>query len=111
MARAKTNYSALFEFHLKALGVPMPEAEVMFAKPRKWRFDFAWPNLKLAAEIEGGTWGKAKSRHTTGSGFEADCVKYNEAAILGWRVLTFTTKQVENGDAVRTVIRAINSLR
>jgi very-short-patch-repair endonuclease len=63
--------------------------EYLFARPRRWRFDFAHPCTMVAIEIEGGTW--VNGRHTRGSGFEADCEKYNAAAILGWRVLRFTT--------------------
>ena len=80
------------ETHIKQAGLPAPIREYQFAPPHKWRFDFAWPDQKVACEIEGGTW--VKGRHTSGKGFEADCAKYAEALILGWRVLRVTTGQV-----------------
>jgi hypothetical protein len=33
---------------------PAPVAEYAFAKPRRWRFDRAWPAYRLAVELEGG---------------------------------------------------------
>jgi very-short-patch-repair endonuclease len=59
---------------------------------RKWRFDFAWPAKALAVELEGGSW--VRGRHNRPQGFENDCEKYNAAALLGWRVLRFTTGMV-----------------
>lgn len=88
-----------FALQLRALKIADFEREYVFAKPRKFRFDFAWPDRKIGLEIEGGTWGK--SRHTTGSGYRADCVKYNFAASLGWLVYRFTTDMVSSGEAIQ----------
>ena len=65
--------------------LPTPHLEYVFAPPRKWRFDFAWPEQKVALEVEGAVW--TRGRHTRGSGFVKDMEKYNLAAIMGWRVL------------------------
>lgn len=81
--------------------LPAPEVEVKFHPHRKWRFDFAWPEQKIAAEIEGGTW--KNGAHSRGKHFEGDCVKYNEATKLGWRVLRFTTDMVSDGRALATL--------
>jgi very-short-patch-repair endonuclease len=87
--------------HIRALELPRPEREYKFHHSRRWRFDFAWPGLRLVVEVEGGTW--ARGRHTRGAGFERDCEKYNAAALLGWRVLRFTTTMVEDGRAIETL--------
>lgn len=79
--------------------VPMREAR--FHVARRWRFDFAFPDRLLAIEIEGATW--QRGRHNRGSGFEADCEKYNAATILGWKVLRYSTDMVILGDAIRDV--------
>ena len=84
---------------LRALGVPEPKREYRFHDTRKWRFDFAWPELMVAAEVEGGTWSKGKSRHTTGAGFHGDLDKYNAAKSLKWTVFQFDSKHVESGQA------------
>ena len=43
--------------------------------------------------MEGGS--SVAGRHTQGEGFRKDCEKYNEATVLGWRVLRVTPAQME----------------
>lgn len=74
-------------FRIKIAKLPQPQAEYRFHPKRKWRFDFAWPKQKVAAECEGAVW--TRGRHTRGSGFIADCQKYNTAAVMGWIVLRY----------------------
>lgn len=70
---------------------------------KDWRFDFAFLDAGVAVEVEGGTWGAKKSRHTTGSGFHGDCDKYNSAVLLDWMVLRFTAKHIQTGEALRMI--------
>lgn len=79
------------------LGLPKPEKEFRFAPPRQWKFDFAWPDYKVALEIEGGAW--TRGRHTRGAGYIRDMEKYSEAAILGWCVLRLTPTDSRNTGA------------
>ncbi len=76
---------------------------------RKFQFDFAFPRYKVAVEIEGGTW--SGGRHTRGSGFKADCEKYNLATIHGWRVLRFTRDSVVDGSGALIVRDLIVALK
>ena len=92
-------------FQLQAAGLPTPEREHRFAPPRKWRVDFAWPELMVALEVEGGT--MTGGRHTRGRGFELDAEKYNEAALSGWLLLRVTGAMVKDGRALRTAEKAI----
>lgn len=82
-----------------------PVREFEFHSERKWRFDFAFPDKKIAVEIEGGVW--SAGRHNRGSGFITDIDKYNSAAILGWRVMRYTTEMVESGQAITEVLEAL----
>jgi very-short-patch-repair endonuclease len=70
--------------------------EFRFHPTRKWRFDFVigdFPSMmKIAVEVEGGVY--SNGRHTRGSGYSADLVKYNTAILCGWKVLRYTTKQI-----------------
>lgn len=66
-------------------GLPAPQAEYRFHPIRRWRFDYAWPDYKMALEVEGGVW--IRGRHNRASGFLKDMEKYNAAAVLGWRIL------------------------
>ncbi len=95
---------SLFETICVASGLQEPVAEFCFAPPRKFRFDWAWPESKIALEIEGGVW--QVGRHQRPKGFVADLSKYNEAAILGWTVLRVTSEQFNSGEAVLLVKRA-----
>ena len=94
-----------FALHLRAAGIDGFEREYRFAAPRRWKFDFANPSLMVALEVEGGTW--SRSRHTSGKGYAADCEKYSTAAVMGWRVLRFTTDQVKSGMALQMLQQAI----
>lgn len=66
------------------------EEEYKFHETRKWRFDFALVENKIAIEYEGIY--SEKSRHTTFTGYTGDLEKYNAAALLGWKVLRYTAK-------------------
>lgn len=80
-------------FTLKDMKVDFVQ-EFCFHPKRKWRFDLAIPEHKIACEYEGLM--SAKSRHTTVTGFSGDAEKYNEAVILGWRVLRYTALNYQN---------------
>lgn len=88
--------------HLKAMKIPF-EREFRFHPVRMWRFDFLIGNI--ACEVEGATY--SNGRHNRGSGFTEDCIKYNEAAIMGFKVLRFTTDMVTSGEAIDTIKRAL----
>lgn len=94
-----------FAMQLRALKLEPPTREHRFAPPRRWRFDFAWIDRKLAVEIDGGTY--VNGRHNRAAGFQADCEKMNAAAMAGWRVLRFTGADVKSGAAVDTVAQVL----
>lgn len=75
--------------------------EHRFHPERRWRFDFARPDIRLAIEIDGGIW--TRGRHSRGTGQEKDMEKNNAAVALGWQILHFTPTQVGNGEAYRFV--------
>ena len=77
------------------------QREYRFHPVRRWRFDIADPVRMIALECDGGTW--AFGRHNRPAGYEKDCIKLNEAACLGWRVLRFTGAMIQSGDALRYV--------
>jgi len=96
---------ALLATQIRALRLPSPEREHRFHATRRWRFDFAWPALKVAAEVEGGIW--TGGRHVRGKGYESDCMKYSVAALAGWIVIRATPGMVHDGDAVLLVAAAL----
>lgn len=68
------------------------ETEYRFHPTRKWRFDFAWPDKKVAVECDGMVWQAGGGRHNT----DADREKINTAVMMGWRVLRFSGAQIKN---------------
>lgn len=114
--------------------LPSPEYDRRFHAKRLWRFDYRWPAYMLAVELEGGVISvpvtcnhcrkpvtrldkRTKTRrrvyavmggHTTTEGYRADCEKYRAAVVLGWRVLRYTTIDVE--DHGKAMIREIANL-
>ena len=80
-----------------AAGLPPPVAEHRFHPVRRWRFDFAWPEKRLAVEVEGGVF--VQGRHARGAGIRADIEKYNAAVLMGWRVLRYLPEQLHAATA------------
>lgn len=73
--------------------------ELVFHPDRKWRFDFALPALKIAIEYEGGMFRQyegGQGAHGSAEAFTRDMDKYNEAQILGWRVLRVGATNYKN---------------
>lgn len=77
--------------------------EYIFHPTRKWRFDYAWPDKKIAIEFEGGTF--IRGGHTRGAGYAKNCEKYNQAALLGWKVYRFTP------DMMRISVRSADFIK
>lgn len=108
--RAGSRLEAILAQHIKLEGLPQPELQYRFAKEigREFRFDFAWPDRKLAAEVDGGRFLLRRSKKQHGRlvpvGYHAtveDYRKMNAAIQLGWRVLKYTDSMVTSGEAVR----------
>ena len=93
---------------VKMGGLPAGEREYRFHATRRWRFDLAWPELRIAVEVDGGAW--VNGRHYRASGWLRDQEKLNEAAILGWRVIHVTPGQVEDWEAFGLVERAMKGI-
>jgi hypothetical protein len=74
------------------------EKELIFNKifntNRRFRFDWAIPELKLGIEYDGIM--SKKSRHTTISGFMEDCNKLNIVTANGWSFFRYHTKNYKN---------------
>ena len=93
------------EVQCLAAGLPVPVKELRFAPPRRFRFDYAWPEHLLACECDGAIW--TGGRHSRGSGIESDCEKFNLALEHGWRVARVTTGMVKDGSALATIQRLL----
>ena len=94
---------------LERAGLPTGVGQHPVIAGRLFRFDRAWPDHKVAVEIQGGVW-MPKSAHNTGSGIERDCLKLSMAAALGWRVLPITRSMIESGEAIRWIGLALGEI-
>jgi hypothetical protein len=137
-SRKKTDPEELFASQCRAYRLPAFETQHLFAKAigRKWRFDVAFVEYKLAVEIEGlvvmRVWAAkligpapiaangrvvnvsevkpttvTMGRHATITGMREDCDKYNSAALLGWTVLRFEQKAIKPLDAINMTQRVL----
>ena len=88
------------------VGLPDPATELLFHPKRKWRFDYAWEEQKLALEVHGGI--HSGGRHTRGRGFVEDRAKMNEATLLGWTVLEVTPEHIKSGQLRAWLLAAFN---
>jgi len=100
---SQTDWPSALAFQCKAAGLPEPERELKFHPSRKWRFDLAFTDAKIAVEVDGGVF--VQGRHTRGAGVEKDCEKFAEATALGWRVHRVTPRHVTSGQAVDWIER------
>jgi very-short-patch-repair endonuclease len=91
----------MLALHLRAHEIDFVR-EYEFAPPRRYRADFYIMSLRLLIEVEGGNW--SGGRHTRPGGYETDCAKYNLAAKLGYRLVRYTTRMVERGDAINDIL-------
>jgi hypothetical protein len=96
--------------------LPVPCREHAFALDmnRRWRFDFAWPEVKLAVELHGLVVVRAASGaqivrgcHGTVPGMIRDMDKRNAAILLGWNVLTFCQNHFSGDAAIAMTQRAL----
>ena len=92
-------------FQLHALGAPEPTREHRFHPQRRWRFDLAWIDKKIAVEVEGGVY--INGRHSRGAGYENDLDKLNAAQRLGWKVYRYTGKKIKSGEAAQEILMAL----
>lgn len=83
-----------------------PAKEYVFHPVRKWRFDYAFVEAKVALEVEGGV--HTAGRHVRPKGFLGDMEKYNTAATMGWLVLRTTPDKLRTFGTIDMIRLAIS---
>lgn len=96
-----SDYSTAVRLACRVTGLQVPEAEYRFHPVRRWRFDFCWPDAKIALEIQGGIW--SGGRHSRGSGLVKEHEKLNAAAHAGYRIFYTTPQDVGNLELYRAI--------
>ena len=86
-------------------GLPEPvQQQPVAIGNRHYRIDLAYPEHKIAIEIDG--WEYHRSR----SAFEDDRNRANDLVVAGWHVLRFTS-DITDAQAVATVAAALSQKR
>jgi hypothetical protein len=106
----QARFEDLFDWQLKAEKAPPWRRQYAFSEAygRAWKIDFAWPELLLAVEIQGGIWRKGGGAHSHPSNILRNMKKCNALTALRWRLLQFSTDEVQSGSALQytmTVLR------
>lgn len=100
--------------HLSVMGLT-PETQFRFHPERKWRLDFAFPEVLLGVELDGGIFaaenGGTAGKHARGAGRCKDMDKRNAAAELGWLILNYGPPHVRSGEAALQVERLLAARR
>lgn len=94
---------AAVELQLRALKLPPGWRQYKPLPDRKFALDFAWPEYKLAVEVDGMV-------HRIKERFEADAERHNLLLDAGWRVYRVTGKMVRSGAAADLLLRLLASL-
>lgn len=102
----KMELEKMFLLQIMDENISIPLHEYRFHTTRRWRFDYAWINQKVAVEIEGGVW--LQGRHNRPTGFIRDCEKYNAAQEMGWRVFRYTRETLEDWSAIKQIKRVLD---
>ena len=105
----RESLSRIFEAHWERNQLPDLTTEFQFHPERKWRFDYALPDHKIAIEIHGGT--RKQGRHVRPEGFANDREKMNAAQALGWFVLEITDVHIAEGrDAMDRYLQPVKDI-
>ena len=93
-----------FLYYLEEMDVSAESyrTEYRFDPARRWRFDFAFPAIKVALEIDG-----VRGRHSTPEGEAKDNEKLNRALELGWKVFRFNSAQLGSKQKVTDAVEQV----
>ena len=107
--RPRFDWADTLAGQIHVLALPEPFREFRVVASRKWRFDLAWPTLRIACEIDGSEW--THGRHGRGNGMQSDCEKLNAALLAGWRPFRFVGSQVKSGYALAVLEQVLRQTR
>jgi very-short-patch-repair endonuclease len=82
---------------------PYGVVEYRFHPVRKWKFDWAMPEWKIAVELDGYNF------HSPIKQWHRDIERSNEALLLGWKVFRVTHADVRAGRADELMKRMLDT--
>lgn len=94
---AKTDRWPLFlRDQIVAAGLPEPYREHCWHRTRNWRLDLAYPDRRLAIEVDGAV-------HRIKGRYLADIERHNALVLAHWRYIRVTPRMVQTGQALELV--------
>jgi very-short-patch-repair endonuclease len=81
--------------------------EHRFHPTRRWRFDYAILDHKIAIEKDGGVWLKGGGAHSRPQNILRDMEKLTQAALLGWTVIRRTPDQLSSRETLDMIQQAV----
>lgn len=104
----KLPIEVLVEHVCKTLGIPAPvdkrTGETRVVSTRAWRIDFAWPEVKVALEVDGGIWRKGGGAHSRPRNIMRDMEKSNAMEALGWRLIRARPEEIVVGSTAMVLL-------
>lgn len=89
----RSRLEVMMEQQLSAAGIKDYVTQHIPLAPRRWRLDFAWPQLKVAIEVQGMV-------HRIKGKFKRDIEKRAELMLAGWEVLEVDGESINDGMAI-----------
>ena len=89
---------------IEQAGLPVPRTQYPLCGHKA---DFAWPDAKVCAEVQGGTWKRGGGRHNRGIGYAEDRMLSNHRQLEGWLCLEFTVDHLNADQAVPAIRLAL----
>lgn len=81
--------------------------EHRFHPTRRWRFDYAILEYKIAIEKDGGVWMKGGGAHSRPQNILRDMEKLTQASLLGWTVIRRTPEQLKTNETLEMIKQAV----
>ena len=82
--------------------------EHRFHPTRRWRFDYAILEHKIAIEKDGGVWMKGGGAHSRPQNILRDMEKLTQANVLGWTVIRRTPDQLNTRETLDLIKQTID---
>lgn len=101
---ATTKNEMIFMAALESVGLPRPIKEVVMIKGRRYRVDYAWPDIRLGVEIQGGVF--TRGAHGSVYGILQGYKKANDAAANGWSLMYFLPSEMLKTDTLTSIKKA-----
>lgn len=108
LRRKPKDLAGKLAWQLELSGITGWVREHRFHPSRMWRIDIAFPEIKLAVECEGMGPKGQPGRHQLTQHVHSNTEKHSALAVLGWRLIRVTGRQIDSDHAIRWIAGALS---